>query len=56
MPDEMARRKSVLLLTPTTVPPPFSLNQTWPDMLARLSMIEQYTPPWTIPQGCSSLS
>jgi hypothetical protein len=41
VPDEMARRKSVLTLTPTTVPPPFSQSQAYPDSLARLSMIEQ---------------
>src|SRR3954447_12458009 len=57
VPDEIARRKSVLLLTPTTVPrSPLSANQTAPDTLARLSMIVQYTPPCTIPHGCSSLS
>lgn len=56
VPDPIARRKSVLLLTPTTVPPPFADSQMWPDTLARLSTIEQYTPPCTMPQGCSSLS
>jgi hypothetical protein len=28
VPDDIARRKSVLLLTPTTLPTPFSSNQT----------------------------
>src|ERR1700712_5677649 len=54
VPDEMARRKSVLLFTPTTVPPlPEAVSQTCAETLARLSTIEQYTPPCTIPHGCS---
>src|SRR5690348_10770768 len=52
----MARRKSVLLLTPTTCPPPLSLSHTCPDRLASPSTMEQYTPPCTMPHGCSSLS
>ena len=40
VPEEMARRKSVLLLTPTTFPPPLSASQTAADTLARLSTIE----------------
>jgi hypothetical protein len=57
VPDETALKKSVLLLTPTTVPPsPWALSQVWADVLARLSMIEQYTPPCTMPHGCSRSS
>src|SRR5690348_5293948 len=52
----MARRKSVLLLTPTTCPPPLSPSHTCPERLARPSTMEQYTPPCTMPHGCSSLS
>src|ERR1700692_4351711 len=41
VPALIARRKSVLLLTPTTVPPPFSESQVWPQTLDRLSTIAQ---------------
>ena len=51
----IARRKSVLLLTPTTLPPPLAASQTTADVLAIDSIIEQYTPPWTMPIGWSSL-
>jgi hypothetical protein len=56
VPDDIALRKSVLLFTPTTVPPPCSASQKCPQMLATLSMTEQYTPPCTMPHGCSSFS
>jgi hypothetical protein len=46
----------VLLLTPTTVPPPLAVNQTCPETLAILSITAQYTPPCTIPHGCNSFS
>ena len=42
MPAVMARRKSVLLLTPTTLlPPPLACSQVAADTLATLSMIAQ---------------
>ena len=56
-PDETARRKSVLLLTPTTVAPgsPFWVSQLCAETLATLSTMAQYTPPCTMPAGWCSL-
>jgi hypothetical protein len=39
----------VVLLTPAQVPPPFSANRAVADRPATVSMIEQYTPPCTMP-------
>jgi hypothetical protein len=44
----------VLLLTPRTVPPPFSASHIWPATLERLSMIAQYTPPHGGSSRCSN--
>ena len=41
VPLPIARKKSVLLLTPTTEPPPLALIQVYAATLARLSTIEQ---------------
>ncbi|SHU27781.1 Uncharacterised protein [Mycobacteroides abscessus subsp. abscessus] len=58
VPVEIARRKSVLLLTPTTAlsSPSTLARQTNADTLATLSTTEQYTPPCTIPWGCRRFS
>lgn len=41
----------MLLFTPTTCPPPFAASQTYADTLAMDSIMEQYTPPCTMPVG-----
>ncbi|GAA0248499.1 hypothetical protein GCM10009527_051280 [Actinomadura nitritigenes] len=52
-PSRTARMKRVWLLTPTTWCSSPTVSAA--PMLQTVSLIAQYTPPWTIPYACMSL-